>query len=100
MLFVAGGGCATQPVPLADERMLAIGAAQGYSAEAICHGRQLYVTDCRYCHMPVVPESISMERWDKVLPRMIEKAQLSGADEADIRAYVIAARAMAGAAVR
>lgn len=86
-------GCATQrTLPPPDDRAISIGASQGASEASIRRGYQLLVTDCRYCHMPVPPDSISMERWDKALPRMIKKARLSSQDEADIRAYVTASR--------
>jgi len=96
MILSALNGCASRPVPAVDQRLIALGQERGASAEQLRRGRELLVTACAYCHTPVYPTSISMERWDKALPRMIEKAQLHAADEADIRAYIIAARATEG----
>jgi hypothetical protein len=86
-------GCRSQPIPEVDHELIAAGVMLGASEQAVRHGRELLVTSCRYCHVPVAPEAISVERWRAVLPRMIEKAQLGPVDEADIRAYVLAARA-------
>jgi len=99
VMFGAASGCHSRPVPIVDEPLLSIGKQRGVSAEQLRRGRALLVTECAYCHTPVQPSSISMERWEKALPRMIEKSQLTSADEAAIRAYVIAARALAGAAI-
>ena len=99
-MLSAASGCHSRPVPIVDEPLLSIGKQHSASAEELRRGRDLLVTQCAYCHTPVQPSSISMERWEKALPRMIEKSQLTSADEAAIRAYVIAARASVAAPSR
>lgn len=91
LMLAGASGCARR-VPAVNDQLLQIGREQGASAEQLRRGYDLLNTACAYCHVPVYPTSISMGRWDKALPRMIEKARLSAVDEADIRAYLVAAR--------
>ncbi len=91
---IAMSGCASSALPEVDDRLVRLSSDSQVSQQQLRHGRQLMLGQCAYCHTPVYPTSISMERWNEALPRMIKRARLPKADEADIRAYVQAVRAM------
>ncbi|HEX5051807.1 MAG TPA: hypothetical protein VFZ65_08555 [Planctomycetota bacterium] len=86
--------CATLPLPFVDEAMAAVASAQALSLEQLQRGRHLMVTNCAACHQPVHPDALAFEQWEQVLPRMLEKSDLTPAHGADIRAYIVAVRAL------
>jgi len=51
-------------------------------------GYNLYVSNCGGCHKLHVPSSKSREKWDKVLPEMFSKIQISGEKQQLIRQYI------------
>ncbi len=63
--------------------------------DAAQRGRALYTTVCTDCHGAIRPASLTTAEWDSVLPKMALKAELSAAEQSDVRAYIDAARAPA-----
>jgi len=51
-------------------------------------GEKLYTTRCIRCHELYKPSKYTAQRWETILTTMIPRAGLSGADAANVRAYV------------
>jgi len=53
-------------------------------------GRKLYVTKCAACHSVEPVRNYSREKWEhEILPDMVEETNLSEAETAAVRAYVL-----------
>lgn len=59
-----------------------------YNAQALENGKTLYQDNCGKCHKFKDETKFSIEKWDKILDRMIPKAKLSADDGKLVRAYV------------
>lgn len=57
------------------------------SADA-AKGAEIYSSKCTQCHGAKIIDNYSKERWDQVLPNMINKAKLDENDAAKVTAYV------------
>jgi cytochrome c5 len=53
-------------------------------------GKVLWQNSCGKCHKLPQPESYTVSKFDRVLPRMIKKAKLTDEQGAKVRAYLIA----------
>jgi hypothetical protein len=74
------------------EGPVADAASRSGALEAARRGRYVWVVTCTDCHGAVDPRSVSEARLELVLPRMFRFADLDGGQQADLRAYVAAAR--------
>lgn len=54
----------------------------------IAAGERLFTTRCIKCHELHKPSKYNAQRWETILTNMIPRAGLSGADAANVRAYV------------
>lgn len=70
-------------------------AQKQYTADQLSSGQQLYASSCGTCHKLFKTEAFTDVKWHGILNRMIPKAEVSAADAALIRAYVIANAAAA-----
>jgi len=53
-------------------------------------GRKLYVTKCAACHSVEPVRNYSREKWEhEILPDMVEETNLSEAETAAVRAYLL-----------
>ena len=51
-------------------------------------GKSIYDSKCSQCHAPMVIEEYSQEQWNKILPDMSIRAELSAEDATLVQAYV------------
>ncbi len=88
-----------QRAPLLRERCAGRRPLAVFFAVAVAdveRGRALLVGVCASCHEPVHPLGGTLAAWDEVMPRMLRKSELATADDAAVRAYVVAVRRDAG----
>lgn len=52
-------------------------------------GKTLWKSNCQKCHKLYEPDSRSVSKWDRVLPRMNNRAKLTDEQAALVRAYLI-----------
>lgn len=60
-----------------------------YSEEDMSLGKKLFESHCDNCHKLKVPESRSVDKWEKVLPRMVNRSKLNDKEAGQVRAYVL-----------
>lgn len=60
-----------------------------YSEADIAEGKQLFKDNCNKCHPYKEPETRTVEKWDRVLPRMTKRADLNDEQSAKVRAYIL-----------
>ena len=53
-------------------------------------GRVVFQANCGKCHNIHEPETRTVQKWERVLPRMSKKANLEEEQAAKVRAYVLA----------
>jgi cytochrome c5 len=53
-------------------------------------GKTIWQGACDKCHKLFEPESRSVDKWERVLPRMTKRSKLDDAQSAKVRAYLIA----------
>ena len=70
-------------------------AQKQYTADQLTSGQQLYASSCGTCHKLFKTEAFTDANWHGILNRMIPKTDVSAADAALLRAYVIANAATA-----
>ncbi len=84
-------GTGLSRAPLVTPEILAAGRGAGFDGASIERGRAIFITDCGRCHALTPPASLATDAWERILPRMADKARLSKEQAADVRAYVLAA---------
>lgn len=57
-------------------------------SEDAAAGEVLYNAKCTKCHGAKIVDNYTKERWDVVLPKMIDKAKLNETDAAKVSAFV------------
>ncbi|MEW6746023.1 MAG: cytochrome c [Planctomycetota bacterium] len=67
-------------------------AEPGSKIAALERGREIYITTCASCHQVMAIGDLSLEKWQAVLPEMVEESSLDAGRSADLKAYVLAAR--------
>lgn len=55
---------------------------------AVGEGKLVLLTKCAKCHEAPEVDKYSKEKWDKILPPMIKKAQLTEEEANNVSAYV------------
>jgi mono/diheme cytochrome c family protein len=86
---LTGGSCASleQAAPLVET--LPAHARIG-SASQLAHGRDIYITKCAKCHSVEPVRKYPREQWvHEILPEMAEETNLTAAEDAAVRAYVL-----------
>lgn len=53
-------------------------------------GKVIFQSSCKKCHPIKEPETRTVEKWERVLPRMSKKANLDNEQSNKVRAYVLA----------
>lgn len=59
-----------------------------YNEQSLASGKTLYLNNCAKCHKLKDEQNYTIDKWDKILDRMIPKAKLSEEDGKLVRAYV------------
>jgi mono/diheme cytochrome c family protein len=70
------------------EGPVAEAAQRANSLAAAGQGRRIYVTACVDCHGARRPADYTPAEWDKILPKMALKAELTESERAQVRAYI------------
>ncbi|MCZ6736058.1 MAG: hypothetical protein O7C65_09735 [Planctomycetota bacterium] len=93
-LIVTLVSCATleQLAPPVDPMLVELGAIGLPDIAALTHGRKVYLTNCVRCHGPEPVARYSLHRWPSIIDRMAKRTKLKVDEEADVLAYVLAAR--------
>lgn len=60
-----------------------------FGDEDIAVGKTLFESKCDRCHGLKQPETRTVEKWEKVLPRMVNFAKLSDTEAGQVRAYIL-----------
>lgn len=86
--------CATLEhlAPPVDPMLVELGAIGPPDIAALTHGREVYLTNCVRCHGPEPVARYPLHRWASIIDRMAKRAKLKVDEEADVLAYVLAAR--------
>ncbi len=73
---------------MTDEEVVAA-VKKNYTEEQIKEGHILYTNTCGKCHDLFEPGSRTITKWERVIPRMAQKAEVSKEVEGKIRAYLV-----------
>jgi len=60
------------------------------SADSLTLGRTLYINHCGSCHNLRLPEHYTRKQWEKELPEMQQKAEISDEEAKLISNFVLA----------
>lgn len=60
-----------------------------HDANDMAHGRQIFETTCKKCHVLKPPASKTIPEWERILPRMALKSNLERKEYEHVRAYVL-----------
>lgn len=63
---------------------------KNYSEDQMQEGKTIFLGSCGKCHDLKEPETLTVDKWERVLPRMSKKAKLEDAQAGKVRAYVLA----------
>ena len=63
---------------------------KNYTDAQMEEGKTIFMGNCDKCHALMQPETRTVEKWERVLPRMSKKANLSDDHAGKVRAYVLA----------
>lgn len=63
---------------------------KNYSEDQMAEGKTLFQGNCGKCHALFEPESRTVDKWERVLPRMSQRAKLEDTQAGKVRAYVLA----------
>ncbi len=58
-------------------------------ATQISKGEQIFRNNCAKCHELKQPGTLTVHKWNKVLPEMMGKAQLNNSDAATLKTWVL-----------
>ena len=89
-ILVASGCMSLEQMAPPVERIVAAGDSS--QAESLDRGRRIYTTTCAKCHAVEPVARYSLTRWKDILVDMGEQARLGAEQQADLAAYVLAAR--------
>lgn len=78
----------TQSAELSDEQKVAE-VKKNFSEQQMEEGMSVYQGNCGKCHALPKAEAITVSKWERVLPRMTKKANLTEDQGAKVRAYVL-----------
>ncbi len=63
---------------------------RNYTEAQMEEGRVVWQGSCGKCHKLFTPESRDVEKWEKVLPRMVKRSKLGDTTAGKVRAYLLA----------
>ena len=63
---------------------------KNYTEDQMAEGKTIFLGSCGKCHDLKEPETRTVEKWERVLPRMSQKAKLDDVQAGKVRAYVLA----------
>ncbi len=63
---------------------------RNYTEAQMEEGRIVWQGNCGKCHKLFTPESRDVEKWEKVLPRMVKRSKLDDTAAGKVRAYLLA----------
>jgi cytochrome c5 len=63
---------------------------RNYTQAQMDEGRTIFQSSCNKCHRLHEPAEHNIDKWEKVLPSMFQRAKLSEADAGKVHAYLIA----------
>lgn len=78
----------TAPKVMADAEKVAE-VKRTYTAEQMNEGMAIFRSSCNKCHKYFEPETLPVVRWERVLPSMSMKSNLSTEQAAKVRAWVL-----------
>ena len=61
---------------------------QGMPKHPIGEGKMVYLNKCSNCHYGKKIEDYTANQWEKILPQMIENANLNEEEATNVRAYI------------
>jgi cytochrome c5 len=61
-----------------------------YNVSQLEEGKVIFTDHCNKCHGYYQPETRTIAKWERVLPRMSVKSKLNEEESAKVRAYVLA----------
>lgn len=73
--------------PTAAEEVAAL--KSKYSVTQMAKGQAITTANCGKCHELHQPGEFTIKRWNKILPEMCHKAELSKEDAELVRAWII-----------
>ena len=86
IIIVAIAACSKKTIPTIERR------TEEPSAPVVevnlAAGEKIYTARCGRCHELFKPSKYTAPRWEPILTTMIPRAGLSGAEAANVRAYV------------
>lgn len=89
LLFAAGlTFVACKTAATATEEMESTEESTEMPTTAIGEGKVVLLTKCAKCHETPEVDKYSKEKWDKILPAMIKKANLNEEEANNVSAYV------------
>lgn len=63
---------------------------KNFSEDQMEEGKTIFQGSCGKCHDLHQPETRTVEKWERILPRMSQKAKLEDEQAGKVRAYVLA----------
>ncbi len=63
---------------------------RNYTDVQMEEGRIVWQGSCGKCHKLFTPESRNVEKWEKILPRMVKRSKLDDTAAGKVRAYLLA----------
>lgn len=63
---------------------------KNYSDDQMEEGKTIFLGSCGKCHDLKEPETLTVDKWERILPRMSKKAKLEDEQAGKVRAYVLA----------
>ena len=79
-------GPATKGATAADE---VAEMTKKYNPSQIAEGKAVFAGSCQKCHQLYQPSDFTIKKWNKILPEMSHKAELSAEKAGLVRAWVI-----------
>jgi cytochrome c5 len=61
-----------------------------YTPEELAEGQTIFEGNCGKCHTLFAPDSRDVAAWERILPPMSRKAELTNIQAGKVRAYVLA----------
>ena len=77
----------TTPAMSAESKVAAV--KKNFSAQQLEEGKTLWQGNCDRCHKLFTPDSRDVEKWERVLPRMIKRSKLTDMQGQMVRAYLL-----------
>lgn len=63
---------------------------KNYTEAEMEEGKTIFESSCKKCHGLKQPETRTVEKWERVLPRMSQRSKLNEKEAGKVRAYVLA----------